>query len=77
MLIRRHVLEAMSDPYFENGRTWPGVGGSDIWFWHKLHEYGFKSYLDLDNVIGHITHTSIWPTRDEETGDWNFIMRSP
>jgi len=77
MLIRRNVLETIPDPWFENGKTWPGVGGSDIYFWHKLHEYGFKTYLDLDYTIGHITHTSIWPEQNEETGEWRYIMRSP
>ena len=77
MLIRRHVLEAMTDPWFENGRTYPGVGAADIYFWHKLHEAGFKTYLDLDNTIGHITHTSVWPDRDEATGKWKAKMISP
>jgi len=77
MLIRRTVFEAMSPPYFEPGKTWPGVNGSDIYFWHKAQQAGFKTYLDLDNVIGHITHTSVWPKQDPETGKWSFLMRSP
>lgn len=77
MLIRRHVLEAMSDPWFESGKTNPGVGGSDIYFWHKLRQQGFKGLIDLDNIIGHITHAAIWPHQDEETGGWTYEMRSP
>ena len=77
MLIRRHVLEAMTDPWFESGKTDPGLSGSDIYFWHKLRQHGFKPYIDLDNIIGHITHTSIWPEQDEETGEWTCVMRSP
>jgi len=70
MLIRRRVFEAMTDPYFENGKTAPGVGASDLYFWHKLHEMGIKTYLDLDNTIGHISHVAIWPKYNSETGAW-------
>ncbi len=77
MLIRRHVLEAMTDPYFENGQTASGVGASDLHFWHKLHKMGIKAYLDLDNAIGHLTHMSVWPLYNEETGKWSFQIMAP
>lgn len=77
MLIRREVLERMQDPWFENGKTRPGVGGSDLYFWHKLHELGIKPYLDLDNLIGHITHACVWPYRNAETGEWTYAIRTP
>jgi hypothetical protein len=77
LLVRRHVFEAMTDPYFENGQNAKGVGASDLHFWHKLLAHGFKPVIDLDNIIGHITHTSVWPEYDEKTGEWKAIMRSP
>jgi hypothetical protein len=77
MLIRRHVLEAMTDPYFENGKTASGVGAADLYFWHKLREQGFKTYLDLDNLLGHMTHVAVWPKYLEETGTWTYQMVAP
>jgi len=77
MLIRRKVLEAMSDPWFENGKVSPGVGASDLYFWHKAHQYGFKTYLDLDNSLGHLTHVAVWPHYTEESGEWFFRMITP
>ena len=60
MLIKRHVFEQMPEPWFENGKTFPHVGGCDVWFCQKLLDLGIKVYLDMDNLIGHLTHVGIW-----------------
>lgn len=77
MLIRRHVLEAMTDPYWENGKTSSGVGASDLYFCYKVQQLGFKAYLDLDNTIGHLTHVVVWPHYNEESGEWSPQVMSP
>lgn len=79
MLIRRHVIEAMAKdgPLFQNGKTDPSVGGSDLYFWHRLIEAGYKPVIDLENTIGHITHASVWPRYNPETETWDFQMTAP
>lgn len=70
MLIKRHVLEAIPDPWFEVGKTHPEVMGGDLYFCHKAFRAGFKLFLDTDNPIGHINHMAVWPYQDEKTGKW-------
>jgi hypothetical protein len=52
MLVRRRVIEAMSYPYFEH--TIPGTG-EDSMFCRKARKLGFKTYLDPDLCVGHMT----------------------
>lgn len=65
MLIRRNVCETMDEPWFENGKTNPEMGGCDLWFCEKARKAGFKIWLDTDNTIGHLTHVAVYPYRDE------------
>lgn len=66
MLVKRHVLEAMDDPWFEDGKTTPTSGGCDLWFCQKAMNMGTTVHLDLDNLMGHLTYNSIWPERDSD-----------
>lgn len=66
MLIKRHVVETMPSPWFENGKMNPELGGCDLWFCQKLHDLGLGLYLDTDNTIGHLSHVAVWPTRNEK-----------
>lgn len=75
-LIRRKVFEAIPAPWFENGKSNPEVGGSDLYFCEKVRRAGFKMYLDLDHTIGHITHAALWPVKDEE-GKWTHNIACP
>lgn len=70
MLIKRHVLVGISDPWFEVGKTSPEVMGADLYFCHKAYQAGFKLFLDTDNPIGHINHMAVWPYYDAKTGKW-------
>lgn len=70
MLIKRKVLEAIPEPWFEIGKTHPEVMGSDLYFCHKVYEAGFKLFVDTDNPIGHISHMAVWPYQNEKTGEW-------
>lgn len=65
MLIKRHVLEGCSKPWFVNGAINPEMNSSDLYFCENLRSSGYRIHIDLDNHIGHITHTVIWPKRDE------------
>ena len=68
LLAKRKVFEIMPPPWFENGKTHPEFGGSDLWFCEKLRRAGFKIYVDSDQSMGHITHAFFWIGRDQETG---------
>jgi hypothetical protein len=61
MLIRRHVLDAIADPWFEEGHTSPEHLGEDLWFCKKAREAGFKIYVDTDVQIGHMGTVQVWP----------------
>ena len=75
MLIRRHVLEAMTDPWFETGQIDPEYGSWDIYFTEKARKASFKLFCDTDNAIGHIVPLAVWPMLDEETGEWRYDIR--
>lgn len=76
MLIKRNVLEAVPEPWFEVGKTNPEVMGADLFFCHKAYQAGFKLFVDTDNVIGHINHMAVWPYQDEKNGKWCAEVRT-
>lgn len=76
MLIRREVIEKIPPPWFTLGQLDPEIGSPDIYFCKLLKEYNIPLHLDLDNVIGHITHVSAFPSRDQE-GEWRVHLSSP
>lgn len=63
MLVKRHVFDALEQPYFRMTDV-----SEDIVFCDKLREAGFKIHVDLGTSLGHITTAVIWPTHDE--GEW-------
>jgi len=69
MLIRRNVFEAMDPPWFRQGQLDLRYSSSDLFFCWYAQQSGFKVYIDLDNVIGHIEHVSQRPRRDKD-GNW-------
>lgn len=67
MIIRKRVIDAMEPPWFVLGdEQW----GEDLNFCRRARELGFKIWADLDNSLGHIINTTIWPARNYETGEW-------
>jgi hypothetical protein len=73
MLVRRNVIESMHYPWFENGK-FSGGTGCDLWFCEKAKQWRFKLYLDLDNIIGHIIPSVVWPKNNN--GEWSAEVRS-
>lgn len=73
MLIKRRVLETVHFPWFENGRFSLGTG-CDLWFCEKVRSHRFKVYLDLDNTIGHIIPSVVWPKNTD--GKWGYEIRT-
>jgi len=54
LLIRRDVLEAMDEPWFQGYQP----GGEDQYFCEKAFEMGVPTYVDLSVLVGHATTDS-------------------
>ena len=57
MLIKRHVLEAIGEPYFETF----GKQNEDLEFCRKIRNAGFKIHCDTGALLGHIANMVVWP----------------
>lgn len=57
MLIRRYVLDALSDPIFESH----GGLNEDLSFCAKVRKVGYKLWCDTGARLGHISQVSVWP----------------
>ena len=73
MLIRRRVLEAMRDPWFEVGLAGMDLLNEDVYFCQKAQEAGFAIYADMDVQLDHWTPMSLRPIRTDE-GDWTVAI---
>lgn len=66
MTIRKHVLDAIGDPWFEYD------GGQhlneDLVLCRKIREAGFNIYCDVSVGMGHRASHTIWPIRDDDSG---------
>lgn len=60
-LIRRKVLDALRDPWFEEGKTYADSIGEDLTFCRKAQLAGFQCWLDTSMPIGHMTTEEVWP----------------
>jgi len=67
VLIRRHVIEKMPEPWFERLR-----GGEDHYFFKKTREMGFQLYCHLGVTLGHITPHIV--RIKHEAGQWNPVV---
>jgi hypothetical protein len=73
MLVRRRVLEAIQDPWFEIGQMATDRGDEDTHFCLKVQQAGFKIHFDADVVIGHITPICLWPAKGAD-GKWTVSL---
>jgi hypothetical protein len=62
MLIKKHVLEKIGDPYFETY----GKQNEDLEFCRKIRKAGFKIHCDTGALLGHIAQVIVWPHHSEE-----------
>lgn len=70
MVVRRRVLEALEEPWFETGRVSNVHVGEDVHFCDKARDAGFRLWADLDSPIGHLTVATVWPVH--EPGGWTY-----
>ena len=69
MIIRQRVLRKMREendfPFFQlGGEHW----GEDLDFCRRARNHGFRVWCDLDEPLGHIVNTTLWPTRRDAWG---------
>jgi hypothetical protein len=64
-LIRRIVLDAVGDPWFENS---PGKMDEEFDFCAKVRSAGFPIWVDPAVQVGHIGEIVTWPRR--RNGEW-------
>jgi len=69
VIIRRHVLETLPDPWFENHPLQREAPCEDLYFFSKAQQAGFQPYCDLDTPIGHIVPSVVTPKRQVD-GSW-------
>lgn len=72
MLIRRNVLEAMTDPWFEAGQHGKEYTFEDTYFCVKARQAGFTIHADTDVQIDHWSPTSFRPIR--HNGSWQVAV---
>lgn len=71
LLVKRHVLEAIGEPYFETF----GKQNEDLEFCRKIRNAGFKIHVDCDALLGHIGNMIIWPVWNNEVG-WGIRLQT-
>lgn len=74
MLVKRHVFEALGEPWFEAGRGHTAKVGEDYNFCDKARAAGFKVHCDLDSLLGHCSTTVVWPVREPDGWTYGFSM---
>jgi len=70
MLIRKHVLDAIGDPWFETAGE---QQNEDLELCRKIREAGFKVHADVGQWMGHLTRTTLWPSRNTD-GEWGLDL---
>lgn len=71
MLIRKHVLDAIDDPWCEYKDSEQGAEDWDLSY--KIREAGFKIHADLDLSLGHMAPVAIYKQRDPN-GNWGTML---
>lgn len=53
MLVRKHVLDAIGDPWFKCGQLDPGRLQEDMFFCREIQQKGFTVWVDRDIIFNH------------------------
>jgi hypothetical protein len=69
MLVRRHVLDAIGDPWFRS--TGGVVLNEDVTFCHQAREEGFRVFASADVTMGHLGIFNVRPMR--RNGRWGAL----
>lgn len=71
MLIKRHVLEDMEDPWCEYDDTQEGA--EDMNFCGKIKAAGYTIHADLDNQLAHLVPIAVYKQLDPN-GNWGTML---
>jgi GT2 family glycosyltransferase len=74
LMVRRRVMEAINQPWWEYGETLTDACDHDVVFSRKVREAGFKLACDLDLTVGHIATIVVQPHRQPD-GKWKVHLR--
>lgn len=71
MLIRKRVLDAIPEPWYDNLRS-GSFSSDDLCFSQRIQDYGFDVHVDCEVVIGHTTPMTITPRVVD--GEWKMSL---
>lgn len=76
MLVRRHILERISPPWYAVGKYHAEINAPDLYFYEQLRNAKARIYLDLDATknFGHIVHLGAFAMPDS-SGKWEAELR--
>lgn len=74
MLVKKHVLDTIGDPWFKAGKLHPGRMHEDLWFCHEIQELGFTVWIDQSTIFDHWFPMGI--TAKRHNGKWVPALRS-
>lgn len=62
-LIKTEVFRKMEKPWVRLGELESDQWCDDIGFFKRVREAGFKMYCDVDCMVGHMAHVTLWPAK--------------
>lgn len=62
LLIRREVLEAIGENWFQHGRVDDWDASEDIIFCEQARAAGYEIFVDLGTQVGHFAPAAVWPS---------------
>ncbi|HEX6827171.1 MAG TPA: hypothetical protein VF077_12710 [Nitrospiraceae bacterium] len=65
-VIRREVIEAVGDPFYESLPGHRETPMEDLYTFRKIRQAGYEVYCDLDTVIGHCMPAAVFPACDDQ-----------
>lgn len=68
LLVKRKVIEALTEPYWTLGQINPSSWGDDLHFCSRIRKAGFEIYMDLENPVGHTMLGVVWPQWNDKKG---------
>jgi hypothetical protein len=74
MLVKKHVLDAIGDPWFKTGQFDKGRLQEDLWFCKEMQEKGFIVHVDRDTIFEHWFIIGVTAKRHGE--EWVPALRS-
>lgn len=65
-VIRREVIEAVGDPFYESMPGNRETPMEDLYTYRKIRQHGFEVLIDLDCPIGHCMPAAVFPVQTAE-----------